>query len=251
MSGVTKSSISYKKILNSFEYMAKFILNRPDDWQVMPLKKRIITTVKWYFILMAAAIVLRIVCFACYMANGLNPTELTTFGGDPTNHTGGPFWKTFIFLMVVAPVVEEVMFRLGLSFKRRTVALWAGLTPLACAAYLFHNRDWLVLLLLAAVGALLFLLVMRNTTDEQWQTWRRRYIIPAMWASAIGFGLVHFMAFTVLNWQVMPFALATILVPMAGGCAVTYARVNLGFWWGVLVHCCINIPGVVMIASTL
>ena len=96
-----------------------------------------------------------------------------------------------------------------------------------------------------------FWLVYHFTTDEQWKEWRRRFIVPAMWISAIGFGLLHFRAFSVLNMQVLPFAIATILVPMAGGCAITYARVNLGFWWGVLLHCIINIPSVLMIAVSM
>lgn len=58
---------------------------------------------------------------------------------------------------------------------------------------------------------------------------------------------MHFHAFSVLNWQVLPFALATVLVPMAGGCAFTYARVNLGFWWGLLLHCLVNIPSLAVI----
>ena len=67
--------------------------------------------------------------------------------------------------------------------------------------------------------------------------------------TAIGFGLFHLHAFTALNWLVLPYALVTILQPMADGCVFTYARVNLGFWWGVLLHCIINIPGVLMIVA--
>ena len=52
-----------------------------------------------------------------------------------------------------------------------------------------------------------------------------------------------------LHRQVFPFALATILVPMAGGCAITYARVNLGFWWGVLLHTANNVPGVLVLLA--
>ena len=89
------------------------------------------------------------------------------------------------------------------------------------------------------------------TTDEQWKAWRKKYIIPAMWISVISFGLVHLRAFSVMDWQVLPFAFATILIPTAGGCAVTYARVNLGFWWGVLFHSIINIPSVLVIASAM
>lgn len=41
--------------------------------------------------------------------------------------------------------------------------------------------------------------------------------------------------------------LCTVLVPMTLGCAATYARVNLGFWWGVLLHCLFNIPAILIL----
>ena len=231
--------------------MAKFILNRPDDSQFLSPGKIIGTTLIWFVILMLGAVLMRVICVAGYMTQGINPTELTKFGGDPTNYFGKPFWRVLLKLMVIAPVVEEVMFRLGLSFKRQTVALWAGLRPLVCAYYLYRCRVWYVLLGIAAVGAVLYWLICRFTTDEQWKNWRTKYIIPAMWISAIGFGLLHLRAFSVLNGQVFPYALATILVPMAGGCAITYLRVNRGFWWGVLLHCLINLPGVILIATSI
>lgn len=231
--------------------MAKFILNRPDDSLTLSRGKIVGTTVKWFLLLMGCAIVLRVVCVAIYMSMGINPMELTTFGGDPSNFAGKATWKTFLTLMVIAPLAEEIMFRLGLSFKRQTVALWVGLLPVVCAWYLHQCRDWYILAGLVAAGAVLFWLICRFTTDEQWAEWRQKYIIPAMWISAIGFGLLHFRAFSVLDAQVFPFALATILVPMAGGWAITYARVNLGFWWGVLLHCIINIPAVLMIAVSM
>ena len=231
--------------------MEKFILNRPDDFITLSRSKIIGTTVKWLVILMAGAILLRIACVAMYMSQGVNPTELTKFGGDPTNYMDKATWGIIFLLMVVAPLLEEVMFRLGLSFKRTTVALWVGLLPVVCAFYLYQCRVWYLLLAMVVIGALLFWLIFHFTTDRQWKEWRKKYIVPAMWISAISFGLIHFRAFTVLNWQVFPFALATILVPMAGGCAITYARVNLGFWWGVLLHSIINIPSVLMIASAM
>ena len=108
--------------------MAKFVLNRPDDFLSLSKKKIIGTTLKWFVILMVGAILLRIACVAIYMSMGVNPMELTKFGGDPTNYVGHATWKTVLKLMVIAPLAEEIMFRLGLSFKRQTVALLCGLT---------------------------------------------------------------------------------------------------------------------------
>ena len=231
--------------------MAKFILNRPDDYLSLSKQKIIGTTLKWFVIMMAGAVALRIACIAIYMSMGVNPMGLTKFGGDPSNYMGNASWTLLLHLMIIAPLAEEIMFRLGLSFKRQTVALWIGLLPIVCVYYLYKCKVWYILLGLAVVGALIYWMICRFTTDEQWLNWRQKYIIPAMRISAIGFGLLHFRAFSVLNWQVFPFALSTIMIPMAGGCAITYARVNLGFWWGVLLHCLINVPSVLLIASSM
>jgi len=237
-----------KKERNKNDFiMAKFILNRPDDFKTLSRGKIIATALKWCILLVFCAILLRVICVAVYLSQGLNPMELTKFGGDPANHMGHVSWKLILMLMIMAPVLEEVLVRLGLSFKRATVALWAGLFPLVWAFYMSHCRVWYVLVGLTFIGLALFWIIWRFTTDEQWQAWREKYIIPAMWISAICFGLIHFFAFSVLNAQVLPFAIATILVPMAGGCAMTYARVNLGFWWGVALHCIFNIPAVTML----
>lgn len=119
--------------------MAKFILNRPDDYLSLSKKRIIGTTLKWFVILMVGAIMLRIACVAIYMSMGVN--------------------------------------------------------PIVCAYYMHKCRVWYILLGLAAVGVLIYWLICRFTTDEQWKEWRKKYIIPAMWISAIGFGLLHFRAF--------------------------------------------------------
>jgi len=232
---------------NSRKTMNSFILNRPDDFLRMS-KGRIVGTVfKWLVLLMVCSVLLRIMCIAIYMSQGINPMELTRFGGDPTGYIGRGGWKTYVRLLCIAPLMEELMFRFALSFKRAGVAIWAGLLPVICALYLHHCKTWYILLGMLAAGAVLAGLIIRFTTVQQWKEWRSRYIVPAMWTAAVGFGLLHLRAFTVLNWQLLPFALTTILVPFAGGCAITYARVNLGFIWGVLLHCLINLPGVLII----
>ena len=40
------------------------------------------------------------------MSMSINPMELTTFGGDPSNFTGKATWKTFLTLMVIAPLAD-------------------------------------------------------------------------------------------------------------------------------------------------
>ena len=122
--------------------MEKFILNRPDDSKIFSRGKIIGTSLKWFFLLMIGAYLLRILCVAIYMSNGINPMELTTFGGDPATHKDHASWQLIAQLMIMAPFLEEMIFRLGLSFKRRTVALWLGLLPVVCVFYFCHCKVW-------------------------------------------------------------------------------------------------------------
>lgn len=229
---------------------SKFILNCPDDFLTKTRGQILKRALIWLVLLMAAAVFIRMACIAVYMLTGTNPQDLTNFGGEAKNWIGQGIGKSLLTLMVIAPVLEEALFRLPLSFNRKTVALWAGLLPVIIAYYFFNCKTWYILLALAAAGALLYLLVCKATNDGQWANWREKAIVPAMWVSAISFGLIHLVAFSVLSLPALPYILATILIPLAGGCAVTYARVNAGFWWGVILHLLINFPTVLMIVFT-
>lgn len=223
----------------------KFILSCPDDrltmsrWQI--LKKAI----AWLAVLCLTTVAIRVACLIGYMAIGINPMELTQFGGDAKSHDAS--LRTFFLLLVIAPVCEELLCRLPLAFKKKIVELWVILLPLVIAGYFFHQKNWLLYLGLLILGTCLAWLINKYTTDEQWAAWRTRFIVPAMWTAAIIFGLLHLLAFTEMSFMLIPFIVTTIMVPFAGGCIFTYARVNLGFWWGVLFHMCFNIPALLAI----
>ena len=79
----------------------KFILNCPNDSQTLFKKKLFGKTLLWLVILFACAVVVRMICMAIYMANGLNPMELTQFGGDPTSRLGQGIGKTLLSLLII------------------------------------------------------------------------------------------------------------------------------------------------------
>jgi hypothetical protein len=222
-----------------------FILNRTDDRARMPKKRIIATAIVWYFIflLINFAIILGVTCI--YNKMGVEPGQLTKFVGDRSFHMDRPLWY-ISQLLLVAPVVEEIIFRLELSFKRQTVALWAGLLPVSIVGYLLDcSENWMLMAGMLLTGGALYWLVMRYTTDEQWKQWRSRYLHPAIWISALAFCFMH-LRFTVLTWGLLPYCLAIILRPGLVGCILTYVRVNLGYWWGVLFHAANNTPAAIM-----
>ena len=224
-----------------------FILNQTSDKYTKTTGQIVLKAFLWLIGLMAVGAMLRAICVAIYMANGINPMEIAKFGGDPTTHMGNATWKTILKLLLVAPICEEIIFRLGLAFNRKTDALWIGILPLVVALYFFKCKTWYIILALLVVGVVIFSLVCRFTTEEQWLEWRKKYLKYAVWITAIAFGLIHLIAMSTINIQLLPFILTTILMPFLGGCAVTYARVNLNFFWGILFHMAINVPSILMI----
>ena len=227
-----------------------FILNRVNDRATMPESKILWVAFIWFVAMFMVSSAIIVGVGMIYKSIGINPEELTRFGGDVSTHKDKPLAQTLLLLLIIAPVVEEIIFRLGLSFKRQTVALWVGLLPVAIAAYIFKcYYNWPLLAGLVVLGSLLYWLVMRFTTDEQWVGWRSRYLRLAMWVSAIAFALIHLKAFTVLTWGLLPYCLAICLRPGLVGCVITYVRVNMGFWWGVLFHIANNIPAVLVLIA--
>lgn len=227
-----------------------FILNRTNDWAMLPKKKIFLKAVIWSILLTAVSIVALLICQTAYMTQGIDPSQLTKFGGDVSTRMDKPLRQTILLLMIIAPIAEEIIFRLGMSLKRQAVALWAGLLPVTIAAYFYDAYDnWMVMAATVITGAILYLLVMRFTTDEQWDRWRARYLRPVMWLSAISFGLIHLRAFSVITWMLLPYCLTICLRLALVAATITYARVNLGFWWGVLLHIANNVPGVLILLA--
>ncbi len=210
----------------------------------MPKKRIIATAIIWYFIFLLINFSIIIVVTIVYNKMGVDPGQLTKFAGDRSLFMDRPLWY-ITQILFIAPVVEEIIFRLELSFKRQTVALWAGLLPVSIVGYLLDSENWMLMAGMLLTGGVLYWLVMRYTTDEQWAQWRSRYLHPAIWLSALAFCLLH-LRFTFLTWCLLPYCLAIILRPGLVGCILTYVRVNLGYWWGVLFHAANNAPAAVL-----
>ena len=236
--------------------MASFILNRPDDYLTLSRGKIIATSLMWFFFLWIGSLILLMACVRIYNSVGFSMeqikklTEYRSVDFVFKLYKGKPLGLVFLIVVFLGPLMEEVLFRLGLSFKRIDAAIWVGLLPALSAFCFVKSREWYFLLALAAVGAVLFWLICRFTTDDQWKAWRTKYIIPAMWMVAIVFCLIHLTNFVSLSLMVIPLALTMILPKMATSSAITYLRVNLGFWWGVLFHSASNLIALLLYAAS-
>ena len=82
----------------------------------MPKKKIVTKTIIWFIILTVASIAALIICQMAYMSQGIDPTQLTKFGGDVTTRMDKPLWQT----------VSDCSHRRGNHISTRSVAQTAS-----------------------------------------------------------------------------------------------------------------------------
>lgn len=193
------------------------------------------------------AMVLLGVCMFIYEKYGINPKEMTDFGGDPTvSLSSGGLIRAILMTALIAPVFEELLFRFGLSFRK--VAVGVSLSCIALFPAFSHNKSatpifWIISCLIAAA---IFCSIYFATKNDFWEKKKANWQIPAIWITSIAFGLVHLCAFSNLTWLVFPYALVTSTIPFFAGCSCAYLRVSIGFGWGVAMHIFNNIPGIIV-----
>ena len=228
----------------------RFILSRTDDYRIHSKKWIVGYGMLFWLISRIIAMLLVIGCVAIYNTFGMNPETHTAFAGNPeTARRLGSMTYVLLTASIVAPVLEECIFRLWLSFKRWQVAfavasiptyiLWQHLSSLTIVSALFY---------IASIIAV-FSLVYGLTSDSLWDELKKTYYKLTIWFSAIAFGLIHLIAFSNYSFSLVPYMLCVVSVPFFGGCAITYYRINLGFWWGVGMHIFNNLPAIVLLIS--
>lgn len=225
----------------------KFILSSIDDRLTRTRLWIVGRGLGFWFVSRIGAAALLMACIAVYNRMGVHPEALTDFAGDP-ERASRMFTGVYGFALMalVAPICEECIFRLWLSFRKWHVALAVAMVPLYLLAQQAMRISLTGAVVYAAAGAALFCALFFLTRQEMWTKVRDGWFVRAIWGSSIAFGLVHLVAFSTYSLELLPYMLCVVLIPFFAGCAMAYYRVNLGFWWGVGLHIFNNIPAVVM-----
>lgn len=228
----------------------KFILSRTDDFRIHSKKWVVGYGLLFWLISRIVAMLLIIACVAIYKTCGIDPESQTSYIGNP--ETAKKIGSSIYVLMTVsiaAPLLEECIFRLGLSFKRSQVGLAASSIPAYILwQHLYSHSIPIVSICVFAIVAL-FSSIYFFTTDSFWNSQKKKYYKSSIYVTAIAFGLLHIIAFSNYDYALIPYMLCVISVPFFAGCAITYYRVNLGFWWGVGLHIFNNVPAIVVMLS--
>lgn len=229
----------------------KFILSRTNDFESHSKKWIVGYGLLFWLVTRLLAVVMMMVCTAIYGIVGIDPDQLTKFGGDPvTVRSVFSVGYGLLMVLIIAPLLEESIFRLGLSFRKWQIAVAAAAIPAYLLSQWVSRMSVTGILAYAGIAAAVFCVIYFLTSQKFWTDVKRNHFKSAVWLSAITFGLIHLIAFSNFSIALLPYMLCVISIPFFAGCAITYYRVNLGFWPGVGLHIFNNLPAIVMLVST-
>lgn len=155
-----------------------------------------------------------------------------------------PIWAALLSGILLIPMLEELMFRFGLRFRRGYFTFLSWILLLVGGIYAFKMLPlpWA----LGTAGILVALMVIYQLKANAIggyleRIWPRVYGI-LFYSVAIVFGLIHLINFTDFNYA----SLAVLLIPVLvgsqiwGGLLMGYMRVKYGFFWGFFLHAAHN-----------
>lgn len=154
-----------------------------------------------------------------------------------------------LFLVVFfGPLIEELSFRLGLSFQRRHVAISAAAMAYMLSSVLSGSgyfQDIPYKLVLSIVVGLLLYGIGQKTFDNIQQ----KHAKTILWIMILSFGFIHVLNYEIELLALLPMYFVMCLPQVLMGIIFTYFRLNLGFIYSLGFHCLLN--GVSFILSWL
>ncbi|WP_183573913.1 CPBP family glutamic-type intramembrane protease [Mucilaginibacter sp. X5P1] len=150
------------------------------------------------------------------------------------------FLKSFLLACIVAPVFEEVICRLPLSFKKRDIAIGLSIAAFYFSGAFFHPANILVKLgIEAAIAVIIAGLCFKfipATVVLISPANKKRWIIFFI----SFFGLMHILNFHPIDYFLIWIYPVFVIPQLLMGWGMSYIRFKNGFVWGIALHMLIN-----------
>lgn len=167
-------------------------------------------------------------CLAILVIDGM-----TDMGNTTNDDYGGPFmdalykiiyqfgiWPMVVFIGIIAPVYEELVFRLWGNGKN-----WTGFTSVVLMALFTLGVAWWVAPIVLAAG-IAIMIVLRGD--------RTRRLFALMLFSSLAFALMHIGNYD--SSQNLPMFLVAVLHKFSMGLLASYLVINHNLLWSIAVH---------------
>ncbi|MEO4005442.1 CPBP family glutamic-type intramembrane protease [Flavobacterium sp. CAU 1735] len=153
----------------------------------------------------------------------------------------------FLFPIIIAPLREEILFRLYLKYSRFNLSCFLGiltlvLTLLVSSEVIFEN--WLPNTLAFLSGGMVFIcsFIFLKKYDHLFDYFFKRHVRLFVIFSVITFGYLHLPNFKITR-EIL-FLSPLILLPyFMAGFIFSYIRLHFGFIYSVMTHMMINLLG--------
>ena len=150
----------------------------------------------------------------------------------------GVFYALFL-VAFFGPFIEELSFRLGLSFKRLHVSLSAVAFTYFLSSLLFNSGYFgdvhYKLPVSILVGVLLY-----SRSQITFDNIRQKYGRIIIWGMILFFGFLHVANYNIETITLLPMYFVMCLPQVLMGIVFVYFRLNLGFFYALGFHCLLN-----------
>ncbi|ASU33490.1 CPBP family glutamic-type intramembrane protease [Mucilaginibacter xinganensis] len=160
------------------------------------------------------------------------------------------YWKAFFYVGLLGPLLEETIFRLPLSLKKRDIAFAFSAAAFLFDSFLFKHisSPMLNIGIRLSISAIIYLACIFNIPNGLSivdYRFRNQLIILSMCL----FGLMHIANYSPIQWPVIWIYPVYVLPQLLMGWAITFVRFKNGFFWGFALHCIINMVSVMLSAG--
>lgn len=162
--------------------------------------------------------------------NAVNPDNLYAACGK----------YTLIMIAFLGPLIEESIFRLPLSFRKRDVSISFFVVMGLFIWYFSKTHHWVFVALALMISSLFYFLVLsrRNIVATMKVTDRTsNYLV---YISMVVFALFHLTNFIHFDFHDILFYLIFISPVYVATIMITFCRIKLGFIYGIFFHTTLN-----------
>lgn len=151
-----------------------------------------------------------------------------------------PVWAVLLLGIVVVPLLEEFIFRYGLSFRKGYISAVFTVALFATGIYSFYLLPLygaLAVTVLLGITLVVYFINAETISNYLEKIWPGVYA-PVFYAVAFLFGLIHITNYTNFDYTSLAVLLIPVLVApqIIGGLLMGYMRVKHGFYWGYFLH---------------
>ena len=169
-------------------------------------------------------------------------TQLSSLGAIETGAEAISLNSFFWYAVIMAPVLEETMFRLFLRYSpvnlAVTICCWSLFVVLATIQQVFQGAISHILALIV-LGSVFLRFWLKKKIDPKIANRLYQQWFPVLfYSSVLLFGLAHISNYnftTVIgqNWTLAPLL---VLTQIEGGIFLGFIRLRYGFWWAIVAH---------------